>query len=99
MEGLLPPRSLARSRSSTNSLLIPASPIPPSTPVLGHSAAFTTFTQDVPIETLNKWQETAATVVANVSNGDIVALTGLGDMLMANKWAEAAHVWYVFLSY
>jgi hypothetical protein len=42
---------------------------------------------------LEKWQETAAMIIANRTLGDSAALTALGDALMANGWLDAAHVW------
>ena len=45
-------------------------------------------------ETLAQWPETAATILSNATNGDAAALTGLGDLLMANKWPSAAYAWY-----
>lgn len=44
---------------------------------------------------LEKWQETAAMIIANRTVGDSAALTALGDALMANGWLDAAHVWCV----
>lgn len=92
VEGLVPPRSLVRNGGSASSLLVPPSPIPPSTPVMGQQP-LSSFASDVPVETLCKWQETAATAISNATNGDVAPLTGLGDMLMANHWEESAHVW------
>lgn len=54
------------------------------------------YPSDVSIETLKKWQETAAMIIANSSLGDQQALTSLGEVLAANGWYKAAHVWYVF---
>lgn len=53
------------------------------------------LTKDVPESILEKWQETAAMIVANRFLGDSPAMTlsALGDTLLANNWVDAAHVW------
>jgi len=53
-------------------------------------------TVHIPAETLAKWPETAAMIIASPLTPEVSgALTALGDQLQANNWVEAAHVWYV----
>lgn len=50
---------------------------------------------DVPAETLSKWRETAAIIIANRSPSDVQSLTVLGDVLSTNGWLKAAHACYL----
>ncbi|KAG8924904.1 hypothetical protein FRC01_010910, partial [Tulasnella sp. 417] len=90
---LLPPKPLARTTNLGHSLIIPPSPLP--TPAAVSTGSYTVPHGPAPTESLSKWQETAATIASNVSNGDTAALTALGDLLIANKWASAAHACYL----
>lgn len=95
MNELLPPKPLARTTNLNHSLIIPPSPMPPTTPAALATGSYTVPKGPAPPESLSKWQEAAATIASNISNGDTAALTALGDLLIANKWASAAHAWYV----
>ncbi|KIO26250.1 hypothetical protein M407DRAFT_24465 [Tulasnella calospora MUT 4182] len=92
---LLPPKPLARTTNLNHSLIIPPSPLPPLTPAAVATGSYTVPHGPAPTESLAKWQEAAATIASNVSNGDTAALTALGDLLSANKWANAAHACYL----
>lgn len=45
---------------------------------------------------LDKWRETLGMVLSNRSNGDVQALTALGNLLSTYGRAEAAHICYIF---
>ncbi|KAG8990655.1 hypothetical protein FRB90_001674, partial [Tulasnella sp. 427] len=92
---LLPPKPLVRATNSNHSLIMAPSPLPPSTPSVTGTGTYTVPHGLAPVESLSKWQETAATIASNVSNSDTSALTALGDLLIANKWANAAHACYL----
>lgn len=51
------------------------------------------YPSDVSPKVLSKWQETAAMIISNRSAGDQQALMSLGEVLSANAWFKAAHVW------
>ncbi|CAG8750751.1 23424_t:CDS:2, partial [Dentiscutata erythropus] len=50
---------------------------------------------DIPFESLEKWRETLAMILANRSPGDNQAITVLGDMLKECGWIQAACVCYI----
>lgn len=45
---------------------------------------------------LDKWRETLGMVISNRSQGDVQALTALGNLLSRYGRAEAAHICYIF---
>lgn len=45
---------------------------------------------------LDKWRETLGMVLSNRSQGDVQALTSLGNLLSTYGRAEAAHICYIF---
>ncbi|CAG8549166.1 12833_t:CDS:2 [Acaulospora colombiana] len=47
----------------------------------------------IPQQTWDRWKELLASTIANQPPGDSSATTALGDYLLANNWAEAAHSW------
>ncbi|KAG8901134.1 hypothetical protein FRB99_005550, partial [Tulasnella sp. 403] len=98
VQELLPPKPLTRSSGAANPMLIAPSPMTIPSPALGSAIPQPTklaFTGDAPVAILAKWQETAAAILSNATNGDAVAMTALGDFLMTNKWVDAAHVCYL----
>ncbi|CAG8583915.1 4203_t:CDS:2 [Dentiscutata erythropus] len=56
---------------------------------------YSSATCDIPIESLEKWRETLAIILANRSPGDNQAISALGDMLKEFGWINAAHVCYI----
>ena len=53
------------------------------------------YPTDVPAETLSKWRETAAMIIANGPKAGSQSLASLGDILTANGWLKAAHACYL----
>ncbi|CAG8698294.1 3678_t:CDS:2, partial [Ambispora leptoticha] len=50
---------------------------------------------DVPIQSLTKWRETVAMVLANRAPGDSQVITALGDTLKSYGWISASHICYL----
>ncbi|RIA82559.1 Sec23-binding domain of Sec16-domain-containing protein, partial [Glomus cerebriforme] len=48
-----------------------------------------------PLDSLIKWRETIAMILANRSPGDNQAISALGDMLKDYGWINASHVCYI----
>ncbi|CAG8482485.1 1997_t:CDS:10 [Paraglomus occultum] len=67
---------------------MPYSPLP-TTP------RYSPETPTASFESLSKWRETLAMILANHAPGDSQAITGLGDILRENGWICAAHVCYM----
>ena len=50
----------------------------------------------IPPESLSKWADTVAMMISSpLPSETSVALTALGDQLLANNWVQAAHTWCV----
>ncbi|CAG8783410.1 10807_t:CDS:2, partial [Gigaspora rosea] len=64
-------------------------------PVVPLNPLYSSATCDIPIESLEKWRETLAIILANRSQGDNQAMTALGDMLKEFGWINSAHVCYI----
>ena len=90
VQEMLPPASLSQ---AVENMLAP----PPPTP-LGVTPISPNFPGNVPTnvppEVLASWPETVAMMISDSASPETAALTALGDHLIANKWIEAAHVWY-----
>lgn len=91
MQELVPPKAVPAAKDSllVASTGLHTTPISPNFPQPA-------LTSSVPLESLAKWQETAAIMAFSQTTGDSAALTALGDYLAANRWFEAAHAWFVF---
>ena len=48
---------------------------------------------NAPLDSLVKWRETIAMILANRAPGDNQAIYALGDMLKEYGWIHAAHTW------
>ncbi|CAI2177494.1 10668_t:CDS:2 [Funneliformis geosporum] len=51
--------------------------------------------RDVPLDSLVKWRETIAMILANRAPGDNQVISALGDMLKEFGWIHAAHICYM----
>ncbi|CAG8490049.1 7141_t:CDS:2 [Funneliformis caledonium] len=51
--------------------------------------------RDVPLDSLVKWRETIAMILANRTPGDNQVISALGDMLKECGWVHAAHICYM----
>lgn len=100
-----PPWLSSQLRSTAPPTAVPSRSLTPApagaTTVTGPSraptpaSAFIAPPPSLSASTLSRWQETAATIVANRVAGDTQALGVLGDTLAANGWIDAAHCWCV----
>ena len=77
---------LSTTPQSSPTTPMPYSPLP-TTP------RYSPETPTASFESLSKWRETLAMILANHAPGDSQAITGLGDILRENGWICAAHVW------
>lgn len=78
-------------------LQVPApmlSHITPTSPNFPSTAAV----PQIPVESLSKWPEIAASIVSSPLNPEYSAtLSTLGDCLASHDLVEGAHVWYIEL--
>ncbi|GES88543.1 Sec23-binding domain of Sec16-domain-containing protein [Rhizophagus clarus] len=59
------------------------------------TALYTSSDHSVPLDSLIKWRETIAMILANRAPGDNQAISALGDMLKEYGWIHASHVCYI----
>lgn len=77
------------------SLPVPHNQPTPISPNFPHPA----ITVQLPAESLSNWHDYAATLYSGQMGAEpSAALTALGDCLLHNDMAEAAHCWYVSTS-
>ncbi|KAI6150749.1 Sec23-binding domain of Sec16-domain-containing protein [Pisolithus tinctorius] len=92
IQELVPTNLLSR---ATTGLQVPAPHLPHITPMSPNFPSAVAAAQ-VPTESLLKWPEIVASVLANASNPEwSAAITALGDYLLSHQQVEAAHVCYM----
>ena len=67
--------------------------MPPQAGLLSSPGASTLSALSGAAPKLPQWRKAAATIIANRTSGDSVALTAMGDGLLQAGWTEAAHIW------
>ena len=82
--------------------MIPTSHYSPNTNIPYVASKVTTLhtsssDHSVPLDSLVKWRETIAMILANRVTGDNQAISALGDMLKENGWIHASHIWYAVI--
>ncbi|KAJ7046799.1 Sec23-binding domain of Sec16-domain-containing protein [Mycena alexandri] len=90
VQELVPQNLLAR---ATGRLQLPTvSHMTPMTPNFAAPA----LANNIPVESLADWADTAAMMISNPMTADTsAALTALGDQLLSHQWVEAAHACYL----
>ncbi|CAG8481499.1 5347_t:CDS:2 [Ambispora gerdemannii] len=89
----VPPSNIT---STTYSSLMSPSQIIPPTNIISNGVNYTPSKYgDIPIQSLTKWRETVAMVLANRAPGDSQVITALGDTLKNYGWIFASHICYL----
>ncbi|KAK7020573.1 protein transport protein sec16 [Favolaschia claudopus] len=91
----LVPQNLLSRAAGRLQLQPPTTHLTPMTPNFAAPA----LANNIPVQSLAEWAETAAMMLSSPMTSDIsAALTALGDQLLSHQWVEAAHACYLLSS-
>ncbi|CAB4447046.1 unnamed protein product [Rhizophagus irregularis] len=100
VEEFLPYNNLLTVAQSPVTAMIPKSHYSPNTNapyvVSNVTTPYTSLSDhSTPLDSLVKWRETIAMILANRAPGDNQAISALGDMLKEYGWIHASHICYI----